>query len=217
MFIEYFSYYRMGRLNKKIQQKQKKQDGLSLKNKLKSIAKDENVAEMVDLKSKSKKKVVPDTTKIVTPSDSFLLLTKPEKPTKALGLSGNASKIRKKDRIKMKSDMLRKRLAAQEVMVKEEKAKKKRQQTAVVGDMKPMTETLAAIDKLISESEESGKKKPKKQGNKASLKKRQKTFMQNISVFKQVNKHPEYSKNPFKTISTHIENKMLLEAMQGDE
>jgi Ribosome biogenesis protein SLX9 len=44
-----------------------------------------------------------------------------------------------------------------------------------------------------------------------------KEMMSDLSVFQQVLAHPEYTKDPFKTISTHIENKMLLEAMQTNQ
>ena len=42
------------------------------------------------------------------------------------------------------------------------------------------------------------------------------SFMEGMSVFKQVNSHEQYIKNPFGTISTHIENKMLIESMQQE-
>ena len=40
--------------------------------------------------------------------------------------------------------------------------------------------------------------------------------MEGMSVFKQVNSHEQYIKNPFETISTHIENKMLIESMHQE-
>lgn len=42
-------------------------------------------------------------------------------------------------------------------------------------------------------------------------------MMENLSIFKQVLKHPEYVKNPFQTITTHIENKVLLESIEMDD
>ena len=42
------------------------------------------------------------------------------------------------------------------------------------------------------------------------------SFMEGMSVFNQVTSHSEYVKDPFGTISTHIENKMLMEAMNAE-
>lgn len=42
------------------------------------------------------------------------------------------------------------------------------------------------------------------------------TFLEGISVFNQVNSHKQYVNDPFGTISTHIENKMLIEAMKTE-
>merc|ERR1712014_325086 len=105
-----------------------------------------------------------------------------------------------------------------------EKARKKR---PVVGDMKPMADTLKVIDDVIKGDEELKEKKllveKKSQMKRKKLstktpkqKKVQQQFLANLSVFNQVNKHPEYRSNPFKTISTHIENKMILEKMQNE-
>ena len=37
-------------------------------------------------------------------------------------------------------------------------------------------------------------------------------MLNDLAIFQQVMKHPQYAKDPFQTISTHVENKMLLEA-----
>ena len=58
------------------------------------------------------------------------------------------------------------------------------------------------------------KSKPKKAKGTLKQKKAQQNFLKNVSIFNQVNKHPEYVKNPLQTIPTHIENKMILESMQ---
>ena len=48
--------------------------------------------------------------------------------------------------MKIKKDMLRKKLHVCELLKKEEKDAKARKKTAVVGDMKPMEETLKIIN-----------------------------------------------------------------------
>ena len=124
--------------------------------------------------------------------------------------------------MKLKKDSLRKRLHAAEEVKKEEKLKAKRQKTAVVGDLKPMADTLKAIDDIIKLDEvEKAKSKADKPSKKAESrkvtprqKKVQEKMLKDMNVFSQVLQHPQYVSDPFKTISTHIENKMLLEAMQ---
>ena len=41
--------------------------------------------------------------------------------------------------------------------------------------------------------------------------------MRDIAVMAQVRKHPEFAKSPMETISTHIQNSMLLEHQKRDE
>ena len=41
--------------------------------------------------------------------------------------------------------------------------------------------------------------------------------MRDIAVMAQVRKHPEFAKSPMETISTHIQNSMLLEQQKRDE
>ena len=52
--------------------------------------------------------------------------------------------------MKIKKDLLRKKLHVCELLKKEEKDAKARKKTAVVGDMKPMEETLKIINKLCT-------------------------------------------------------------------
>lgn len=146
---------------------------------------------------------------------------KADKAERKPGTFNASNRVKKKDRMKIKKDLLRKKLHVCELLKKEEKDAKARKKTAVVGDMKPMEETLKSIDHDIVEEEEEKKKKeldakskPKKAKGTLKQKKAQQNFLKNVSIFNQVNKHPEYVKNPLQTISTHIENKMILESMQ---
>merc|ERR1712008_418605 len=109
------------------------------------------------------------------------------------------SKVTKKDKMKIRKDHLQNRLKAIQMIKNEEKASVRRQRKAIVGDLKPFTDTL---DKILDEDNSMKKTKAKKQPLKAKPVKQ-----------KQVLAHPEYNKNPLNTISTHIENKMLMEAM----
>jgi hypothetical protein len=54
----------------------------------------------------------------------------------------------------------------------------------------------------------------KTKSERRTMKKAKKEMLDDLAAFQQVLAHPDYAKNPFQTISTHIENKMLLEALQ---
>ena len=129
------------------------------------------------------------------------------------------SKVTKKDKMKIRKDHLQNRLKAIQMIKNEEKASVRRQRKAIVGDLKPFTDTL---DKILDDEDNSSMKKTKsakKQPLKAKPVKQKQVkdqMLKDMSIFQQVLAHPEYNKNPLNTISTHIENKMLMEAAMDD-
>lgn len=164
------------------------------------------------------------------PNDKNVELEKRNKP-----ILSSANKVtKKKDRMKLKKESLKKKLIQGARNKKEEAAKKNREKAPVVGDMKPLTESLKNIHEFLSlqsqvdspsrrdlkksgvqsnKSKEGGikiKQKPMKQ------KARKAQFQRDLQIFSQVKKHPEFLKDPMAIISTHIENKMLLEASKSE-
>ena len=77
--------------------------------------------------------------------------------------------------------------------------------------------------KQETEDEEKAKRKEKKKRSadkeRATKKERarKREFMRDIAVMAQVRKHPEFVKSPMETISTHIQNSILLEHHKRDE
>merc|ERR1711874_798648 len=84
-----------------------------------------------------------------------------EKPLRSLAKSGKITKVKKKDKIKMKKQLIRDKLAAAEAVRTEAKQKKMREKTVVVGDIKPLVDHLNIIDELIKEDEEKKRKDDK--------------------------------------------------------
>jgi hypothetical protein len=211
--IIYFSSSRkMGRVNKRIAASKKvKADKATISTSavLKTLAnedkkQDNNVQQGPELVTKVGVKV--------------LLLQKPTaKSFKAKNKV--SSKITKKDKMKLRKDNLVQRLEVMKDIKKEEKAKAIRMKKVITGDMKPMVETLDAIfsqtDDVVVVKKKPKTKKAERPPTKMSQKNDQ--MMKDLAIFEQVVKHPQYAKNPFATITTHIENKMLLEAMEADE
>ena len=86
--------------------------------------------------------------------------------------------------------------------------------------MKPIFDTLDQV--LTEEVQPREKQKQDKvqriKKPKGTLKQKRvkASLMNGISMFSQVMSHPQYVKDAFGTISTHIENKMLAEAIDAE-
>merc|ERR1712020_300507 len=61
---------------------------------------------------------------------------------------GGGNKIKKKDKMKMRKDLLQKKIHVIKLLKEEEKATKKRKRTVVTGDMKPIFDSL---DQVLTE------------------------------------------------------------------
>lgn len=105
---------------------------------------------------------------------------------------------------------------------KEESDKKKRKQTAVTGDLKPLEDALPTLDLLMKTSAPS---KPEPQDKTKTLpytglKKesiRKKEMLADINLFSQVIKHPAFKANPIATITEHLTNRQKLEESLDNE
>merc|ERR1712223_2103409 len=100
-------------------------------------------------------------------------------------------KIKKKEKMRIRKELLEKKIHVIKLLKQEEKALKKRKRTVVTGDMKPMSDTLNQvlqdeIKPLQSETAISQKAIKKNKGF-PKQKKVKASFMEGMSVFKQVN------------------------------
>lgn len=121
--------------------------------------------------------------------------------------------MKKKDKKKLRHELWMKKLSSIDKAKKDAKAKKKRQQTPVVGDIGLLGEALPTLDLLLKGSTGS-KPSDKKETSTKSIpkeKQRRKQMMNDISIFKQVLAHPSYVENPTDTIKEHLQNKLLQE------
>ena len=91
----------------------------------------------------------PNKEKAVKPLDSLLMLKRPNQgvaKVKVISTTKVGQVTKKKDRLKLKKEGLLAKLHEAKEEEKEKKAKKRREKAPVVGDMKPMTDTLKMID-----------------------------------------------------------------------
>lgn len=151
-----------------------------------------------------------------------------DKPTlKSIKKHASFKVITKKDKQNIKKKHLQQKLSGMERAKKESKEAARRKRKAIIGDLKPIQDTLRDI---LNEDSSGGigktsvkvtsSRKGEKQtirGHAGKQKKLQAQMQKDLSIFQQVLAHPEYDKDPFNTITTHIENKMLLEAMNKNE
>ena len=199
LFSLFFFRFIMGRFNKRLAAaKMVKADKLSLSSSsvLKTAAKKE-----LEVPMPAKMQIMHETASSLKPRKREIVKM------------NTLSKVTKKDKMKIRKDHLQNRLKAIQMIKNEEKASVRRQRKAIVGDLKPFTDTL---DKILDEDNSMKKTKAKKQPLKAKPVKQKQVkdqMLKDMSIFQQVLAHPEYNKNPLNTISTHIENKMLMEAM----
>lgn len=163
--------------------------------------------------SKSAVSGIPTSSKKSTP----LLLDKPT--LKNIKKHASFKVITKKDKQNIKKKHLQQKLSANLKAKKELKEAAKRKRKAITGDLKPIQDTLRDIlsedSNTIKEKVASSRKEGKNGKYSGKQKKLQAQMQKDLSIFQQVLAHPEYDKDPFNTITTHIENKMLLEAMNA--
>ncbi|KAI0212934.1 hypothetical protein LSAT2_002070 [Lamellibrachia satsuma] len=122
--------------------------------------------------------------------------------------------LSKKDKRKLKREFLTKKIDQIKLMRQQAKDHKKRQKTAVVGDMRPLVDTLPTLELLlkdVSKVHQANETQPKKTKSIQKTKAKQKQMNTEMSLFKQVLDHPSYKANPLSTITEHLQNKLKQE------
>ncbi|XP_036336551.1 protein FAM207A isoform X2 [Rhagoletis pomonella] len=133
--------------------------------------------------------------------------------------------ITKRDKVRQKHKQLMNKFALLKKKRKEEAARKNREKTAVIGDLKPLKDALPSLDELfklskqksdiktgiknIDESTQSNQKgrEEKKLNVKQKLKKKKEKFIRQVSSYQALLKDPDFKKNPRDAISYHIKYK----------
>jgi len=127
--------------------------------------------------------------------------------------------LKKKEKQQLRHDIWLKKVNIIEERRKEEKDRKRRQKTAVVGDMRPLCDTLPTLELLLKSTAGSTSNKKKNRTSEKLIPQRKargiekesfqkKQTLDEISQFRAVLQHPAYQSNPFDTIVEHLTNKM---------
>ncbi|XP_067645520.1 uncharacterized protein [Eurosta solidaginis] len=143
--------------------------------------------------------------------DEKLLLPKTPSPKKRA--------ITKREKVRQKHKNLMNKFALLKKQRKENAARKNREKTAVIGDLKPLKDALPSLNELfklskknsdiktgIKEIDEPGQltKSEKKLTVNQKIKKKKEKFIRQVSSYQALLKDPDFKKNPRDAISYHI-------------
>lgn len=119
--------------------------------------------------------------------------------------------MNKRDKVKLRRQLLLKKLEATRQLELDLKDRKKRQSTVITKDLKPLLDSLPSVDLNFHEAAEETKKQQKLAGkatkkdrNGMKAKQKQKAMLKDISVFKQVLEDKHFKENPTETILNHV-------------
>ncbi|CAH1249738.1 FAM207A [Branchiostoma lanceolatum] len=124
------------------------------------------------------------------------------------------TRISKKDKRKMRHDVFLQKLEAAHTAKKRAKETKRRQQTAVVGDMQPLKDALPQLTAFLEQQQggaAAAQEEKKEKGGSLKPKERKRIEQEELSRFQQILQHPQYRQRPVSTIMEHLRNKLSKE------
>lgn len=128
------------------------------------------------------------------------------------------SRLNKKDKFKFRKEEVLKKIELTQKAFQEDKQKKKREKTAVTGDMRPLLDALPSLDSLfklksadaiktgVPKYDKKAAPKTKQQLRGERLKKKRAEFLKRCQKVNQVLKSKKFKKDPKKMIAEHIRN-----------
>lgn len=139
--------------------------------------------------------------------------------------SGIKKTISKKDKQQKKQTKIREKLEQTKAAFQEEKNKKKRAKTAVVGDLKPLLDSLPSLDELVTlKSSRTGiasidrrlPKEPKtrKARKQKSIHEKTEKMLDRFDHVQKIWRDPEFKKDPRKLIAEKIRARRLANEME---
>uniref|UniRef100_A0A1Q3F8T8 Uncharacterized protein n=1 Tax=Culex tarsalis TaxID=7177 RepID=A0A1Q3F8T8_CULTA len=152
-----------------------------------------------------------------TPAPTQEESVEPETKTKKLRKLA-ITRLNKKDKKKFRKEEILKKIELTQSAFKSDKEKKKREKTAVTGDMRPLLDALPSLDSLfqlksaenlktgVPKYDKKAKPKTKQQLKVERLKKKRGEFLNRCQKVNQLLKSKKFRKNPKKMIAEHIKN-----------
>ncbi|XP_074641026.1 ribosome biogenesis protein SLX9 homolog [Tubulanus polymorphus] len=120
--------------------------------------------------------------------------------------------VTKKDKQKIKREAWMQKMDSVQAAKRAVKEKKKRERTAIVGDMKPLEDALPTLELLLKEGSKTKERKgPAKRKAFKTEVARKREMMDEVAAFKKVFNDPEFKQNPQKTVSELLKTRMKYE------
>lgn len=112
----------------------------------------------------------------------------------------------KKDKLKLRRDILLKKIDAVNQMKKEYKARNKRKKTVIMGDTNPLHDALPSLESLLKNTAELKQKQRPPAKSKAIQKaaKRKKSLIKEVELFKKILADKKFKNNPKHAITEHV-------------
>lgn len=146
-----------------------------------------------------------DISKLKTKLNSEAQSVKSFKSTKSEKSGQNA--MSKKDKLKLRREMLMKKIDAVNHMKKNLKIREKRKKVAIMGDTNPLHDALPSLESLLKNRPSAKKQAPVPRKPKAVEKadRRKKELIHGVKLFKSVLKNKHFRVNPLEAISKQVQ------------
>uniref|UniRef100_A0A182PMV8 Uncharacterized protein n=1 Tax=Anopheles epiroticus TaxID=199890 RepID=A0A182PMV8_9DIPT len=129
------------------------------------------------------------------------------------------SRLSKKEKKQFRKEEMLKKVELTKQAFKQDRERKKREQTAITGDLKPLLDALPSLESLfdvksagkvfktgVPKYDKKAEPKTKKERRAQRLKQHKKEFLKRCSTIKRVLKDKTFQKDPKKMIADHIRN-----------
>lgn len=108
----------------------------------------------------------------------------------------------KKDKLKLRKELLLQKIDALNQQKKEANKRNKRRKLPVIGDTNPLLDALPSLESLMTKKREAPVQKSSKCIQKAT--KRKKEAIKNMQIYKSITKKKEFIANPLLAVTQHI-------------
>ncbi|XP_064118119.1 ribosome biogenesis protein SLX9 homolog [Macrobrachium nipponense] len=125
--------------------------------------------------------------------------------------------VSKKERRKQRREELLKTIDTVRACEREAKERKKREKTAIVGDVHPLLNALPSLEEVLAVSYQNKRPVSNKVRSTKKQKKATEEMMADIQMFVAVNKDQEFIKDPFAAASKAVQNRVLYEDEQNNK
>lgn len=120
---------------------------------------------------------------------------------------GTTKTLPKKDKLKLRREILLKKIDTVNQMKKQLKIRNKRKKTQLIGDTNPLHDALPSLESLLKTktTNKSGKITSMKKKCVEKASKRRKQLINGVKTFKQTLKNKRFKTNPLQAVTEHIQ------------